>query len=120
MTAHDECLRRGIEAHERVAAPFGDPHDIGVVDVHGVGHRAIPRQLPLLPGRAVVAGELSRVPLADPNAAFGVTPDAAGALTGRGWCEDGRASGLTFDAADVAPGERRVVDVPVGTDRDPV
>src|SRR5207302_6258941 len=94
MTAYDERLRGRIESNERVAAPLGHPDHVGIVDVHGVRHRAIARQLPLLPGVAVVAGELTRIPLAHPDAAFGVAPDAPRALAWGGWDEDGRDAGL--------------------------
>src|SRR5438477_8595855 len=120
MSAHDERLRRGIEPNERVAAPLGHPDSVGIVDIHGVRHRAIAGQLPLLPGIAVEAGDLSRIPFAHPHAAIGVAPDAPRALARRGWHENGCIADLALDAANVTTREGRVVDVPVGAGRDAI
>src|SRR2546430_12612608 len=99
MRAHDERLGRRVKAHERVAAPLANPYDVRVVDEDGVGHRAVPRQLPFLPRRAVVARDLTRVPLAHPYPALGIAPHPTGALS-RGWgCENDRRARLAHHAS---------------------
>src|SRR5206468_2100285 len=73
-----ERLGDGIEAHERVGGPVGEPHLVLVVDVHRVRVRDA-GQLPFAPGAAhrVVHSYLPRVPVAHPHTPFGIGPDAA-------------------------------------------
>ena len=77
-----ERLVVGVEADERVRAEVGEPDDVALVDVDGVGLRAGAGQPPLAPAarRRVVAADLAGVPLADPEAAARVGPDAPRAL----------------------------------------
>src|SRR5438552_3638399 len=77
-----EPLGLGIEAHHRVGAEVAEPHLVVFVDVHGVGLRPLARQLPRLPLVAlrIVAAHVARVPLADPDPALRVRPDAPRAL----------------------------------------
>src|SRR5262245_44597935 len=44
-----ELLGRGVEAHHRLARPLGDPHLVGLVDVHRVDLRLLAGRLPRLP-----------------------------------------------------------------------
>src|SRR5438105_5434421 len=120
MRAHDERLRREVKAHERVGVPLADPYDVRVVDENGIGHRAIAWQLPFLPRRAVVAGDLTRVPLAHPYPALRVAPHSTGTLTWCGRVENDGAASLALDPTDVTTGERRVVQTSIGADRDAV
>src|SRR5438128_1357686 len=78
---HDEglkALRRGIEADERIGTPIAQPDPILFVNVDGVRVRLAARQLPFAPlaGKRVVAPDLARVPLADPDDAARVGPHA--------------------------------------------
>ena len=77
-----EPLGFGIEAQHRVCSPVADPHGIGVIDVDSVGLRPVARQTPALPTivPAVVAEEVSAVPIGNPQPAAAVAPDAPCAL----------------------------------------
>src|SRR5256884_4368875 len=120
MSADDERFRRGIETHERIGVPFGDPDNVGVIDEHGVRLGPATGELPFFPSSRVVAGQLSRVPFAHPHATPRVTPDAASALARGGRDENARAAGLLHDAPDVAARERCVIDLAIRAARDPV
>src|SRR4029079_7877596 len=111
-----EALGPGIEADERVAAEVGQPDDVAIVDVDGVRLRGGAGELPLAPrlARGVVHADLAGVPLADPDAAARVRPDAPGALARRRRLEPRRTAGADVDARDMAAGERGVVDVAAG------
>src|SRR6266446_9120857 len=72
-----EFLGLGIEAQDRVRAPVADPHDIGLVDIDGVGLRPVARQAPARPGLgfAVVSEQVATVPAGDPEGVVAVAPD---------------------------------------------
>src|SRR5437763_608249 len=59
-----ERLRCWIEAHQRVGGPFGEPDDVVLVYVDGVGLRAAAGELPLAPGSCdrIEAAQLAGVP----------------------------------------------------------
>src|SRR5882724_9965725 len=119
MRAHDEGLRRRVEADESVGVPLADPDDVGVVDEHRIWLGPAARKHPLFPSGPVVPRELPCVPFAHPDAILRVTPHPPRALT-RGWRnKDDRAPGLLHDAADVAARERRVIDLAIRAARDP-
>src|SRR5262249_24291646 len=106
----------------RVRAPLAEPHFVLVVDVDRVGLRPVARKLPRLlgAGPGVVATHVPRVPLADPDLAAGVGPDAPRPLTLGRWLDDGGCAGLDVEPRDVAAGERRVVHYAVRGRRDAV
>ena len=77
-----EALRLWVEADDGVGAEVGEPDLVALVDVDGVGLRPRAGQLPGTPGaaRRVVDADLAAIPLAHPDAAAGVRPDATGAI----------------------------------------
>src|SRR3546814_9741418 len=74
---------------------------------------------PAAAGR-VEDAHLSALPLADPDPAAAVGPDAAGALAGGRRLDHGGVARLRIDPGDVAAGERGIIDRPVRGDRDAV
>ena len=107
-----EALRHRIEAHERVRAEVAQPDDVALVDVDRV-------RLGFAPGarhsasavRGSYIADLARVPLADPDAARESDHTRRAPCPAVGGSSDGRLAGSRVDPAEVAPGERRVVDV---------
>src|SRR5205823_1574057 len=116
------CAR--VEPDDGVRAEVGEPHDVLIVDVHGVGHRIRPGELPFPPGRVATFGlelrDLTGIPFADPDVAAAVAPYAARALTLRRWVGCGHRRRGEVDQADLARRERGVVDVAVGAGADAV
>src|SRR5438445_11245240 len=107
---------------DRVRAPVREPHGVGLVDEDRIHHRPRPGHLPLTPGVTgwVVHGELTDVPLRDPDPRLGVAPHAARTLTAGRRRENDRPARLLHDPPDVVPRERREVHLAVGARRDPI
>src|SRR3990172_11544478 len=117
-----EGLRQGVEANKRIRSEITQPDLVLLVDIHGVWARAVTRQPPLAPGPAggIVHGQLTGVPFTDPQPPLRVGPHPPRTLPGRRWLEDGHASGFRVDAAELAPGERGVVDPTLRCGGDPI
>lgn len=66
-----------VEADEGVGAEIGEPDDVLVVDVDGVGHGTAAGKFPFAPlvCAGVVHTELADVPFGDPDLAFGIGPE---------------------------------------------
>ena len=69
-----ELLGGEVEADESVGAEVGEPDEVELVDVDGVGAGSDAGEGPFTPvlGAWIEAGELAGIPLADPDAAGGV------------------------------------------------
>src|SRR4051794_28014384 len=81
---HVEPLGGRIEANDGVGGEVGEPDLVLVVHKDGVGAWALARQLPCLPRAigGIVHRDMAAVPLADPDPALRVRPDAPRALAG--------------------------------------
>src|SRR5690606_23239260 len=73
-----ELFGHRIEAHDGVGAEIAQPDLVLIVDIDGVRARSLARQAPRLPAVAgrVVDADLTGIPLADPDLAGAVRPDA--------------------------------------------
>src|SRR5579884_2303365 len=119
-----EGLRRRGEADECVDAEVAQPDGAAVVHVDGVRLRLAAREAPLAPDlrRRRVAGDVAGEPLADPEVAAGIAPDASRALVGSRRLDDLRpkAGAAGDDPSEVAAGERGEVDSVIRRHGDPV
>src|SRR5262249_41773825 len=94
------CLPAGRRCGSRPAARArsfcADPHGIGIIDLDSVGLRPVARQMPALPTivLAVVAEEISAVPIGNPQSAAAVAPDSPCALPRHGRVRDRGDAGL--------------------------
>jgi hypothetical protein len=102
--------------------PVAEPDDVLLVHIHRVRPWPVAGQPPRAPhiGFRIVAADVARVPLADPDLPLRVRPDAPGALVGGGRLDDRRLPGVEVDLRDMAAGEGGVVDGAVRRRRDPV
>src|SRR4051812_49402811 len=107
-----EGLALGIETYDGIGGEVGEPDDVGVVDVDGIGAWPLARQLPLLPAAVsrVVHRDVPAVPFADPQPALAVGPHAARALLRRRRLDDAGRPARCVDLGEIVAGQRHVPD----------
>ena len=104
-----------VEPYDCVGAEIAKPDHITLVHINRIRPRRWTGKLPLPPyaGSGIIDRDLPSVPLTDPNPALGIRPYSSSSLI-RCW----RVKHLYFprfdvDKADVAPGQRSIINVPV-------
>src|SRR3954447_20119531 len=77
-----ELLGYGVEAHNRVRCPVGQPNLIIRIHPYRIGSGFLAGKLPLLPSLVhwIVDADVSGVPLTDPQPPFRIRPHTARAL----------------------------------------